>query len=230
MIITPDFHTFFQFVDQILEKEKGNYDLHISLGDEFDNWYDTPRQNMEAAEWLKAKLYDKKTICILGNHTTSYISPNTCRCSGYTPQKEKAIKKILKMADFKRMRFFHHENGFLFSHAGFNNKLLPVGAEPLKFLKEQEPEARKALFGGKSHWFFEAGRARGGYRPYGGLLWDDFSREFEPITGLKQIFGHSPIFSPAKTENGDYCIDTWAAKVYTYLMIDKEGNVEIKFL
>jgi hypothetical protein len=68
IICFGDQHTNYKIAEQILEKEKGNYDLFINLGDEFDNYYDTPRQNMEAAEWLKTKLYDKNSVCLFANH------------------------------------------------------------------------------------------------------------------------------------------------------------------
>lgn len=230
IIAIPDPHLRYKVIDQILEKENGNYDKIIMLGDEFDNFYDTPLQNKEMAEWLKPKLHNNKFICLYGNHDVSYFRPNICRCSGYTPEKEKAIKSVLEDKDWKKFKFFHYENNILFSHAGFSNKLLPIGAEPLKFLKEQSKEATKCLFNNKSHWILEAGKCRGGYKPYGGLLWDDFRYEFESISGLKQLFGHTPIEAAAETESGDWCIDTWAEGVYTYAMIGVDGKVEIKFL
>ena len=38
------------------------------------------------------------------------------------------------------------------------------------------------------HWI---GTCRGGSDPVGGTFWCDYNREFEPIPGLTQVFGHT---------------------------------------
>jgi len=40
--------------------------------------------------------------------------------------------------------------------------------------------------------FVGAGRARGGRQEFGGVTWLDWTREFEPVSGVNQICGHTP--------------------------------------
>ena len=40
-------------------------------------------------------------------------------------------------------------------------------------------------------WLYGVGAARGGRQNIGGITWQDFGAEFEPIDGLKQIVGHT---------------------------------------
>jgi hypothetical protein len=35
------------------------------------------------------------------------------------------------------------------------------------------------------------GHCRGGIHSCGGILWCDFNKEFEPVDGLRQVFGHT---------------------------------------
>jgi hypothetical protein len=41
----------------------------------------------------------------------------------------------------------------------------------------------------------QAGRSRGGLAKHGGIMWCN-QREFFPINGINQIFGHTPVKSP----------------------------------
>jgi hypothetical protein len=57
-------------------------------------------------------------------------------------------------------------------------------------VKEIE-RANIALRTDQNHWFYYAGRSRGGPKKGGGIVWLDFKQEFQPIEGLKQIVGHT---------------------------------------
>jgi hypothetical protein len=46
------------------------------------------------------------------------------------------------------------------------------------------------------HRWLQPGRARGGWAKVGGVNWLDYDREFKPVPGLKQIFGHTPHDQP----------------------------------
>jgi hypothetical protein len=79
-------------------------------------------------------------------------------------------------------------------------------------------QAQMKLRQERPHWFFEAGTARGGRAPFGGLLWCDTS-EFLPTPGLNQLFGHTPRRDVWKYDTNrrtgvvhgsqNYCLDTY---------------------
>jgi hypothetical protein len=57
--------------------------------------------------------------------------------------------------------------------------------------------------------FTTVGHARGGVS-YGGPVWCDFNKEFKPIEGVRQIFGHTPgrnIRVRYHHMIEDYCVD-----------------------
>jgi len=71
---------------------------------------------------------------------------------------------------------------------------------------EWAKNAENALMGGVAHPAFVAGMERGGPAKSGGILWCDW-QSFEPITGIRQIVGHTPGHE-VRYKKGDVCLDT----------------------
>jgi hypothetical protein len=224
-LILPDSHLRFRTNDQIIKKESP--DFIISLGDNFDQFYDDPEENRRAAMWLKAKLKTNNFVCLWSNHDLAYASVNkNTRCSGWTPEKDLAINEILTEHDWKKLKWFYFLDDILITHAGLNAKL--VGNRKAKDIRSWlEIEAPKATeeawkLNGK-HWFFQCGRARYGDFQFGGILWNDFNVEHTPISGLKQVLGHSIVPKPTY-KGSDLCIDTNSQDYVIY----QDGRLEIK--
>ncbi|MEK6878866.1 MAG: metallophosphoesterase family protein, partial [Nanoarchaeota archaeon] len=70
-LIISDIHTHIGKADKIIKFEKA--DLNILVGDYFDEFYDNPQINSDAADWLNFKLKDPKFVCLMGNHDIHYI-------------------------------------------------------------------------------------------------------------------------------------------------------------
>ncbi len=55
------------------------------------------------------------------------------------------------------------------------------------FLVKEVERANIALMTDQNHWFYFAGRSRGGPKKGGGIVWLDFKQEFQPIEGFTSI-------------------------------------------
>ena len=200
ILVISDIHNRHAKVQKLLETVE--YDRCIMLGDFFDDFNDFPEDVRQTALWLRDTVIPNKKITILtGNHCQSYIysfNPNAW-CTGFTKEKHAAIFSVLDYDTFRaNFKWFHVEQGFLFSHAGVTNKVW-------KEIQRMEPEGT-ALFDVLHRWvdksdngirtltampLFEAGWSRGGRQANGGMTWADWS-EFGPISGVNQIVGHTP--------------------------------------
>jgi hypothetical protein len=72
-----------------------------------------------------------------------------------------------------------------------------------------------------------AGYCRGGHIPVGGITWNDHNQEADPINGINQIYGHTPINNiDVLKDNGgvNICIDCGLTEV---LEIDEDGSFNI---
>jgi len=218
ILIISDIHNQVEKLNKIIRHEAA--DINIVLGDWFDSFfYDQTEDYKRSADYLMRYISAPNNYTLWGNHDTHYLVYNTYTiCSGYEERKWDAINDIIR-ADknyaINKFDWFTWVDGYLCTHAGLHSSFIDPTAKDnadinLFLIKERE-HANIKLITGTDHWFYMAGKARGGYYSKGGLVWLDFDREFAPIEGLNQIVGHTPrkdnkITKYAKTEN--YCIDT----------------------
>jgi predicted phosphodiesterase len=204
ILLISDIHTHIEKADHILKNEE--YDKCIILGDIFDDFHDTPEINRKVAEWLKPKLYDNKFIIIVGNHEICnyhQYANERIWCSGYHALKDIEINKVLNNEDWNRFKWYYIlDDKFLITHAGLHKYHYPDN-QPTdfltvsKWLDKEIKIAIKSLEHKEYHWIYTAGMSRGGPLQEGGFVWCDI-KEFIPITGLHQIFGHTPQITPPK--------------------------------
>lgn len=199
ILLFSDVHQDIDRLESILKKE--NYDVAVCLGD----WFDSHSRNT-VEDWEKTCAFLKKWIVkpnfitCLGNHDIHYLFGNrTTICSGYYPQKDELIEKRFG-SDMPAIRnkflWYLWIDDFLCSHAGVNTYHFPPNIHVNKkaitaWLDDQIKTAELSLVNGGYHWLYGAGAARGGRQNIGGITWQDFDDEFEPIDGLKQIVGHT---------------------------------------
>lgn len=161
---------------------------------------------------------------LLGNHELSYIGGLHMCCSGYKGQTAAAVT-LLKEKMEKHLKSYTWVNGFLVTHAGVSNKLLEdLGISLEEYLNIES-------------LYEMIGRARGGRNSYGGLYWCDWWQEFEPITEVSQIVGHSA-YRPSIWDEGivtkhtrssdNYNIDCINKQKPQVLVVDENSYVEIR--
>jgi len=208
LLIIPDIHNKIDRAETIIKN--AGADKVIFLGDYFDDFGDSHIDARKTAKWLKESLNKENRIHLWGNHDVCYAFPNNpyTRCTGFTESKNKAVQEELTEKEWSKLKFFHFEQGFLFTHAGLHSSYFPENNEDIDvFLNKESDYAFRLLKKNKSHYFFRAGYSRGGQIPFGGIIWCDFLREFIPNDNAKQIFGHTPQRIPTLKGNS-LCIDT----------------------
>lgn len=231
-LIIPDVHNRVGVVQHILTREK--YDRVTFLGDYFDDFGDFPHDAENTAKYVRRWLHHPNTKLLLGNHDAAYYAgPKWHGCSGWTPEKHAAINRILKPCHWKRMRLWVKRQGWLLSHAGFNktnyihgNRLNAVHGTLLATLALPQNDQISIL--SRIKHTTSVGLCRGGWSEKGGVLWQDWEYEFEPILGVRQIVGHTPGKQPRSIIRDDYwqdwCIDTHSR--HYGLIID--GKFEVR--
>lgn len=236
-LIIPDVHLRWKWAEEVIEKHQ-DVDKIIFLGDYFDHFtedYNKDRTTEQTAIWLKDSLQNPKRIHLIGNHDAYYMygtcfgGPKVARGSGYEPLKNILISQKLSIDDWDRLQWYYYiqDGNWLISHAGLAETYCyeMYRWEILEFLKASSLEATKALKDDDPHWFYNAGRARGGIHDKGGLIWLDFNKEFKPLKEINQIVGHSFQGEGMWKQNGEnYCLD---GGQQTYAILES-GELDIK--
>lgn len=219
ILIFSDPHQELEKVKKIIKAE--NADVNICLGDWFDShFYDSDDACRDTVAYLKDEFLPfNKNITLIGNHDTHYLFSNRYTiCSGYEDRKANIIGKTIgeNREDFvRKFSWFLYVDDYLCTHAGLHKMFIHPFVSSQNDLYEhltiQSNEANINIRTNQLHWFYGAGRARGGHQEKGGIVWLDFDREFGPIKGIDQIVGHTyrkqgRIKRYAGTDN--YCIDT----------------------
>lgn len=228
-IIIPDIHHRVYWIEDFLSLLV--YDYVIFLGDYFDDFFDTLEDALKTAIWLKESLYKPGRIHLLGNHDLWYRFPynKNLTTTGNTYEKESIIRAILNEDDWKLLRLYYYEQNYILSHAGIHinlineyiannidtfDKDITDNIATFYIDKVIRPACEDALEdakdGLKNSWL-SAGIVRGGTQEVGGITWLDWVYEFQPISNLNQIVGHTLLESIGKKitkDSKNYCIDT----------------------
>jgi len=244
IVIVADPHNNYKKLDNIITKEGG--DINICLGDWFDSFnLDSPSDYIATAKYIKDKfLSNPSNYTLFGNHDIHYLfNAPTTWCGGYESWKYKVIDKVLGGDRGSIQEKFHWSivvDDILLTHAGLDQRLLPpvcVNKKLVfKYLEEATNDANIKIRTNQRHWFYEAGRSRGGIASVGGIVWCDFNDEFQPIEDLKQIVGHTNQYRTGKaaqyhregfaniTDAENICID---CNLSQYITITN-GKMELK--
>lgn len=204
-LIIPDLHHKWKKAEKIIESVKA--DEIIFLGDYFDDYNDTPEIVEETCNWLISSVSKPNRIHLFGNHDQHYAFPyKTFQCSGYKDWKYFIIRDLINSKIWDKLKWFYFlDDKWLLTHAGLAESNVPDSIkrkyrnreEFIKELTDWLNEEIKVGFymgaDGVKNWIFNAGYARGGEQLCGGITWCDFNREFSPIKGINQIFGHTPL-------------------------------------
>lgn len=223
-LVIGDIHNHWQNIENLIENTP--HDKVILLGDYFDDFHDSPAAVAATAKWLKRSLDKPNRIHLVGNHDYHYM-PHMVReylgqC-GHTDDKEKAINKIIKREDWDKLKFFHVEQDWWFSHAGVTTNWFQ---NPFKGVTEEVVNARikKELASGLLPLCLCAvDHKRGGKNERGGLLWNDW-RNMQKIEGVKQIVGHTPAERVRFNKDANaVCVDCMP---YEFITVT-DGEVEV---
>jgi hypothetical protein len=229
-LIFPDLHeppaSTLSTIERLIGSEAP--DRVVFLGDYFDHYYDTLADAARCAQWLKTSLADPRRTHLIGNHDASYLWANEATfCPGFTWEKEKAIRRILRKKAADSFVFHTWVDGWLLTHAGLSAQWVSVEAGIVdQWLITEDQAARGAFAAGKDHWYVAVGLKRGGTARAGGILWCDH-RELEPIPGIRQIYGHTPA-DRVRIWKDHICLDTNTGRGPRHYAAVEDGKVEIR--
>ena len=215
-LVVGDLHGRWEVVDAVLAE--GN--PVVFVGDYLDSYNRTRDDQLKTLHKVLTAVKEGTAQALMGNHELSYLD-TWMRASGYGADLSARLSSDFSedMTYRKAMRFllrpYVEVEGFLISHAGVSNALL----------EHLDITCQEYLARGE---YCDIGYVRGGSAPVGGLFWQDFNHEFEPVPGVKQICGHTRGQPGLIRANGDnYCIDCieGSGDVVTVAEI-KEGKLE----
>lgn len=249
-LIIPDVHE----KPYLFEKVINSFgpDQIVFLGDYFDAFDDTPEMIEETCAWLSYSVSKPNRIHLRGNHDCHYeFEYRNFECSGYAQWKYFQIQDSIKKEVWYKLKWYHVlDNTFLLTHAGLHRHWVPkeilnihdnrtLFLEKIQtFLDENLMQGFRDFHKSKHPWIFGAGFGRGGNQPAGGITWCDFTREFKPIIGLNQIFGHTAQGAGVATwlikDTSDkiqlYPSNMWTPPIRYYNDTTKSINIDLDVL
>ena len=241
ILIIPDLHQQLLAGENMLrEGLKMKPDRIVFLGDLFDDFYDRPEDSAKTAIWFNqwSERLGDRLIVLYGNHDLPYAEASyylakhgdfpadyrpALYCSGFAPEKARAIYETFGLAFWKPWRLHYREDGVLFTHAGADAKQeATLDIEAAAALKSVTPCDREAYSG--VHPLLLPGPDRGGL-PYQrpGITWRDID-EFDGSTACPQIFAHSRKNAAVRFTANAVCMD---AGFHAFALLDAGRRLRI---
>ena len=228
-LVIGDIHLRHTIVEKILDKWDGSI---IQVGDWFDNFNEKKSQTIETAVLYKKFVHRPDTITLMGNHDIQYRihDKNGLYCSGYEPWKYDVINDIVEEKDWCKVKYFHHEQNYWFSHAGISNywfghPILGTTAEIIESKIAQAEKALKARIYSEVGCLYAADHYRGGNFQKGGILWNDW-RNIEKHEGITEIVGHTPSSKIQIRKRKNSCSINVDSFLNELLVIHEDGKLE----
>lgn len=182
----------------------------IFMGDYVDSFTAGAEMCVGTLRTVLEAVEEGRATALWGNHDLQYFDKRH-RCGGYNIATQAMLDAIGAYRVYNAFKFWHYDEGFLFTHGGLtNNKLVATGLDWKTFLEEHEES------------FHTVGPLRGG-RGIPGIIWCDW-REFQPVPGLKQIVGHTR-GNMIREKDGNYCVDVLEDRDPQGLLVN-DGQVQ----
>lgn len=231
-LVVGDVHLRLEQVKVILDRFS-NVDRRVFVGDLFDDFDDSVERTIEVAEYARDVLAsDVNTHILWGNHDIQYAIPfrEGLLCSGWAPGKAFALKDAAFQPLWDKFEPFTRVEQFLVTHAGVHGSFIKGFEDAVDArLQELWRETVAALEQQQVHPLLRAGATRGGGNAVGGITWLDWNREFEPVSGLSQIVGHTPDDRVRLKEDKAKTSQNWNVDTYLkQVVIVQDGAVMVQ--
>jgi hypothetical protein len=228
-LIIPDIHQNFDFLHCIEKRENlDNFDQVVLLGDIFDS-RDYTYDNLNSLKKTLDILREWKTrmgsrlLWLWGNHDLGHYWKSLW---DYSCQVYGVPMSSLDLGIFwKSFQFVAVVDSYILSHAGIHKsfwEMMPEKSEgQLNNFCQMEMDS--SMDKGELSPLFLPGISRGGDQPVGGILWQDWYRDFEDNLRFVQIVGHTAGCNVRKASGGSVCLD--ATQTAYGVLID--GNLNL---
>src|SRR3990167_1698352 len=196
-VFVGDIHGKVEQVERALEKEGKK----IFVGDFMDSFTRPNEDHRKCLTMILDAAEKDEAGVIYGNHELSYLNPHH-KCSGWSIPGHTLMLELRGRIEkiFKPHILLFPE--FLVTHAGLTKQIwdeFQLTHDNLEQkLSEWWLDNRTPV-----HWI---GNYRGGFNDCGGTFWCDFNKEFRPIKGITQVFGHTSVKGIRQVKNS-FCID-----------------------
>lgn len=228
-VIVGDIHGRFEYMKAFMSMASEDTQV-IFVGDFLDSFDRNVVDQMACLMMAVDARHRGENIKVCrANHEQSYLDPHA-RCSGWRQETQSMVDAYGKarideaLLDWVWLEF-HTLAPILVSHAGvtanwFDMDPDNIGQHHVQKWLETTP------------MLYAAGRARGGRALFGGVLWCDWWREFEPIPSIRQVVGHSNVRLQVENrgvvmKRDNYNIDC-LERTNEYVEVDEKGVVSIK--
>lgn len=206
VLTIPDLHGRTAWKDALEDPQHNSADKIVFLGDFVDSHH-------LSDEWIYSNFVEiigfkesnpDKVILLVGNHDIQYLFYPNYRCSGFRPSMQRELSKLFqdKISCFQ-VAFQVRNN--LWTHAGVSNAWLNIHRQLVTDYglrnNNYSDTFNKILFSPHRDILHEVSVIRGGMYPYGGITWADLQETMpDPLTGMHQFVGHTPVHKPFKQE------------------------------
>lgn len=173
-----------------------DYDKIIFVGDYVDSF---TVSNIDMIVNLQdiihlARFERDRVVLLIGNHDVQYFIPGVPGCSGIRPEMMWDLQNL-----FQRDRNLFHAayqyKDWLWTHAGINERFFADHMEERPRHNDEDwAYVLNDMFNREEKQLFQVSPLRGGLSLYGGPLWTDRKELIrEPMPGINQIVGHTPV-------------------------------------
>jgi hypothetical protein len=199
-LVIGDIHHRTDLADSAIARFSSSCERIVFLGDYFDEFGDSPERTRATCRWLRRSMDEPMRTHLIGNHDFSYLLPSHPQawCPGWSAEKQHVFDEEMARDSIGGLRIASQVGPWLLSHAGLNTENLEAMGS-IGLLGQLESAFSDACLGGRSR-LLEVGPARGGSDRSGGILWQDWTREFRPTAGFHQIVGHTPAQGTARAK------------------------------
>lgn len=216
-IVVGDLHGQVEIARRVLKVTKGHYNV-VFVGDYLDSFTRTPEEQFDTITTVvgAARFEPDRVTALLANHERSYLYDEPC--AGWNSQTHELVSYYRDIFRETLKDYVWLGDDILVTHAGVTLQAIPYKPDA----DDYRPLVQEFLHG---PYRTMCGRARGGRDPVGGIYWCDFNYEFEPIPGIRQVFGHTR-GNGIRTKGDNWCIDCLEDRGGAFLLVREDGRVD----
>lgn len=203
-LICGDLHGKIEVAKELLEEKNKQI---IFVGDYLDSFDRSIADQIDLLDMILDAVKTRSEVtALMGNHELSYLV-DSMRASGWKSSTQAhVLSRKVDMQNY--LEYMTEAHGYLITHAGVSASWLDNW--------DKSTSIEDFVFSQPNRKLWEIGYSRGGTAKCGGPLWCDYYEEFQPIEGVKQIFGHT-----ARREFGDREDITWRDSNYNIDCLDR---------